>query len=63
VLAADGGVAAAGTVHDLVNGAFTLPLREQLPPGAYTVLLALVVGDNLVDPAITVVPYRLDPGS
>ena len=59
-MGADGAVVGAGTVHDLVNGVFTLPLHEGLPPGAYTVSIALVVDDNLVDPAITVVPYRLD---
>ena len=34
----------------------------RLKPGTYTVLLALALGDNWVNPEVAVAKYRVDPG-
>jgi hypothetical protein len=61
VVAGDGSVAAAGTVPEPTNGAFHLSFKGRLKPGTYTVLVALALRDNLVDPEVAQAHYRLDP--
>jgi hypothetical protein len=61
VIGPGGQVAAAGITNELLNG--RLVVRPgRLPPGMYTVLLALALGDNWVNPEVAVTKYRVDPG-
>jgi hypothetical protein len=55
VLAADGRVVGAGTVPPDASGLFTLPARGDGGTGPRTVVLALAVLDNLVDPQLATV--------
>jgi len=38
-------------------------LKDRLKPGAYTVLVALALGDNDVNPEISTMAYRVESGS
>ena len=58
VLRADGEVADAGVSRDVHAGRLVIPLKGLLKPGAYTVLVALYVGDNAVNPEMATVAYR-----
>jgi hypothetical protein len=44
-------------------GKFTADLKGKLPPGFYTVTVALYEGENFVDPEIKMVRYRVGGGS
>src|SRR5262249_39031874 len=56
-LTAEGEVARAGASHELQAGRLVVSLKG-LKAGSYTVLLALAVGDNTVNPEVTQVAYR-----
>jgi len=47
-----------GTATYAGDGSFRVELRGTLAPGLYTVLTALYLGDNYVNPDIHMVPYR-----
>ena len=54
-------MAAAGSTTEVVQS--RLVIRPgRLKPGVYTVLLGLALGDNWVNPEVTVTKYRVDPG-
>jgi hypothetical protein len=59
-LTADGEIGRAGASHEMQAGRLVVPLKG-LKAGSYTVLLALSVGDNTVNPEITLVSYRAEP--
>ena len=54
----DGEVARAGASREVQAGRLVVPLAGLPRPGPYTVLLALYVSDNTVNPQITTVSYR-----
>jgi hypothetical protein len=58
VIGAGDEVAATGTSHDVQNGRLVVDLAGRLKPGSYRVLLALALNGNLVNPKVTVIPYR-----
>lgn len=61
VIGGGGEVAAAGSTTEVVQS--RLVIRPgRLKPGLYTVLLGLALGDNWVNPEVTVTKYRVDPG-
>jgi hypothetical protein len=53
---------AAGTTQEAPGGKLTVRFARALKPGAYTVLLALALGDNWVNPEVATAKYRVDPG-
>jgi hypothetical protein len=57
-LGPDGEVARAGASREMQAGRLVVPLAGLPKPGPYTVLLALYVSDNTVNPQITTVSYR-----
>jgi hypothetical protein len=61
VIGAGGEVAAAGTSTDAPGGKIVVRLAGRLKPGAYTVVLALALGDNWVNPEVAIAKYRVDP--
>jgi hypothetical protein len=62
VIGAGGEVAAAGSTTEAPGGKIAVRLGGRLKPGAYTVLLALALGDNWVNPEVAVAKYQVDPG-
>jgi hypothetical protein len=60
VLGADGTVAAAGVAGEVRGDRLIVDLKGRLKPGTYTVLVALVLGDNEVDPEIATAHYRVE---
>src|SRR5262249_48068034 len=62
VVGADGAVAAAGVSRETQGQRLVVELKGQLRPGAYTVLLALELGDNAVNPEVATVNYRVEAG-
>jgi hypothetical protein len=60
VVGADGAVAAAGVSQEAQRNRLVVDLKGRLRPGSYTVLLALVLGDNEVNPEIATVNYRVE---
>jgi len=59
-LGADGAVAAAGTSCPAQGNRLVVHLKDLRKPGSYTVLLALALGDNEVNPEIATVHYRVE---
>jgi hypothetical protein len=57
-LGPDGEIARAGASRDVQAGRLIVPLKGLPKPGPYTVLLALYVGDNAVNPEIATAAYR-----
>jgi hypothetical protein len=57
-LSADGEVARVGSSREVQSGRLVVPLKGLAKGGPYTVLLALYVADNTVNPQITTVSYR-----
>ena len=55
-------VARAGASRDVQGGRIMVPLKGLARPGPYTVLLALYVSDNTVNPQITTISYRPESG-
>jgi hypothetical protein len=60
IVAADGRVAAAGISHDVQAHRVVVDLKGRLKPGAYTALVALVLGDNYVSPEVATAQFRVD---
>jgi hypothetical protein len=60
ILAGDGSVAAAGVSREIHAQRLIVDLKGRLKPGAYTALVALALGDNLVDPEVATVQFRVD---
>jgi hypothetical protein len=60
VIAADGTVAAAGVSDEVQGGKVVVNLKGQLRPGAYTALVALVLGDNQVNPEVATAQLKVD---
>ena len=61
-LGPDGEVARAGASREVQGGRIVVPLKGLAKPGPYTVLLALYVSDNTVNPQITTISYRPESG-
>jgi len=61
-LGAAGEVVAAGTTQEAPGGRLALRFARALKPGTYTVLLALALGDNWINPEVATAKYRVDPG-
>jgi hypothetical protein len=53
-------VAAAGLSRDVQANRLIVDLKGRLKPGAYTALVALVLGDNLVGPEVATTQFRVD---
>lgn len=60
ILGADGAVAAAGVARDVQANRLVVDLKGRLKPGAYTALVALALGDNLVGPEVATAQFRVD---
>jgi hypothetical protein len=60
VVSPDGTVAAAGLSRETSGNRLVVNLKDRLKPGAYTVMVALALGDNEVDPEIATTPYRVE---
>ena len=60
IVAADGHVAAAGISRDVQAHRVVVDLKGRLKPGAYTALVALVLGDNYVNPEVATAQFRVD---
>jgi len=60
ILGADGTVAAAGVSRDVQAHRLVVDLKGRLKPGAYTALVALALGDNLVGPEVATAQFRVD---
>ncbi len=59
LLGADG-VAAAGTSQEAQGDRLIVSLKGKVKPGVYTVMVALALGDNYVDPEVTVAQLRVE---
>ncbi len=59
----DGEVSSVGTATYDDTGVFSVDLRGKLKPGLYTVLVALYLGENYVNPEVKAVTYRLESGA
>ena len=60
VIGMSGEVAAIGTSQEAPGGKIAVRI-PRLKPGAYTVLLALSLGGNWVNPEVAMTKYRVDP--
>jgi hypothetical protein len=60
ILGPDGAVAAAGASREVSGSRLIVDLKGRLKPGAYTALVALALGDNLVGPEISMAQFRVD---
>jgi hypothetical protein len=60
IVSADGRVAAAGVSREVATHRLVVDLKGRLKPGAYTALVALVLGDNLVNPEIATAQFRVE---
>ena len=63
ILDAGGAVVAAGTSAEAQGNRVTVPIKGKLRPGAYTALVALSVGENLVGAEVATVDFRVEAGS
>jgi len=59
VVGAGDEVVAMGETQGVEGARLIVDLRGKLPPGAYRVLLALVLNGNLMTPEVKVIPYRV----
>ncbi len=59
VVGSDGEVVLSGTAPHAGAGVFAVDLKGRLKPGPYTVLVALYLGDNHVNPEIRVLTHRI----
>jgi hypothetical protein len=59
VVSPAGSVVGTGTATYVGNGLFRIELPGDLIPGLYTVLIALYLNENTVNPDIKMVPYRV----
>jgi len=60
VVGTDGAVAAAGISDERQGNRLIVSLKGRLKPGSYTVLVALALGDNEVNPEIATTQYRVE---
>ena len=60
IVGADGTVAAAGLSREVQAHRLIVDLKGRLKPGAYTALVALTLGDNLVGPEVATTQFRVD---
>ncbi|MGH7315812.1 MAG: hypothetical protein ACREI6_05075, partial [Candidatus Rokuibacteriota bacterium] len=60
VLGADGAVAAAGVSRDVQAHRLVVEWKGRLKPGVYTVLVALALGENWVDPEVATAQFRVE---
>ena len=60
IVAADGRVAAAGISRDVQAHRVVVDLKGRLRPGAYTALVALVLGDNYMAPEVATAQFRVE---
>jgi hypothetical protein len=60
IVGADGRVAAAGISRDVQAHRVVVDLKGRLKPGAYTALVALVLGDNYVAPEVATAQFRVE---
>ncbi len=60
VVGTDGAVAAAGISDERQGNRLIVSLKGRLKPGSYTVLVALALGDNEIDPEIATAQYRVE---
>jgi len=60
IVGADGRVAAAGVSRDVQAHRVVVDLKGRLKPGAYTALVALVLGDNYVNPEVATTQFRVE---
>jgi hypothetical protein len=63
VVSADGTVAAVGQSRETSGSRLVVNLKNRLKPGAYTVMVALALGDNDVDPEISTMAYGVEGAS
>ena len=63
VLAAGGTVALSGDGRLEKDKTFVVDLKDKLPPGAYTIVAALYVNGNTMNPDITRIAYRMTSDS
>jgi hypothetical protein len=61
LLSGEGEVVHAGHGHYAGDGVFLVEPPRQVPPGRYTVLTALYVNDNAIEPDIKQVPFEVAP--
>jgi hypothetical protein len=59
VLSPAGAVVGTGTATYAGNGLFRVELPRDLAPELYTVLIALYLNENYINPEIRMVPYRI----
>ena len=59
VVGQDGSVLTAGTASYGKDGAFGVDLKGKLKPGRYTILVALSLGGNEINPEVKTVPLTL----
>ena len=60
ILGGDGVVVAAGVSREVQASRLIVDLKGRLKPGAYTALVALALGDNLVGPEVATAQFRVD---
>jgi hypothetical protein len=60
VVSPDGTVAAAGLSREMAGNRLVVNLKDRLKPGTYTVLVALALGDNEMNPEIATTGYRVE---
>jgi hypothetical protein len=60
ILGQDGAVAAAGVAREMQASRLVVDLKGRLKPGAYTALVALALGDNLVNPEVATAQFRVE---
>ena len=60
ILGGDGAVAAAGVSREVQASRLVVDLKGRLKPGAYTALVALALGDNLVNPEVATAQLRIE---
>jgi hypothetical protein len=60
IVGADGAVVDAGRSRDREGVRLVVNLKGRLKPGAYTAMVALALGDNLVNPEVAVAQFRVE---
>lgn len=63
ILSPAGEVVRAGTTRLRADGVSTVELRPDLPPGLYSIVAALYLNGNSMNPDIRQIPYRVPGGS
>lgn len=60
VISSTGQISRAGTAEFHNPGVFTADLRGKLNPGSYSVIVALYLGGNYMNPEVKTISYRVD---